>query len=133
MNSALYDSVIALALSSFLLIFVLLINPVFIFESSLSKLRKVSILEKNIKSLYENGYFGKLAKLLEIGASSNEIRNCLKEIYEKIHPSGVAGLRLLINGRIMYIYGSIKQGWIIRMPIPTSKDSYVLEFIICGE
>jgi len=133
MNSALYDSIIALILSSLLLIITLLVNPVILFEDSLAKLKKVEELEEGIKDLFEQGYFGKLANSLNSRRSPEEFKAHLKEIFERLSSRGVVGLRVLVHGKTVYTYGSTERAWTLKIIIPSSRDMYVLEIFIRGD
>lgn len=131
MNSMLSDSIIALILSSLLLIIVLLVNPILVLEDSFVEFKRVKELEVEIKDLFKLGYLGRLANYLEL--NSPKLRTCLGEIYAKVHSKGVVGLRLLTNNEVVYSCGSTDRGWIIRIIIPSSKHVYVLEFFVYGD
>lgn len=130
MNSMLSDSIVALTLSSMLLIIVLSVNPVLIFENSFNKFRKVKSIEQEINDLFKHGVFGKLANYLEFKSVKPEIY--LDEIYRRVRSKGVIGLRLLMKGKVIYTRGCTDHGWIIRIVIPSHEGIYLLElFIYC--
>lgn len=131
MNSMLSDSVIALALSSVLLIIVLSADPVLVLENSFDKFKRVKDLEEEIKDLFRHGCFGELANYLEL--NSPRLKDYLNEIYERVRSKGITGLRLLVRGKVVYTCGFTDHGWVIRVVIPSSKGIYLLEFFVCGD